>query len=246
MIVELVGAVVALGLAIATREAAPSAPSVVIAVAAGCAGVLGILCLYRGLAVGRMGVVAPVTAVIGAGIPVVAGIALQGAPAPAAIVGILLGVLAVVLVSRAPSGADVGRSGIEFAVAAGLGIGGFNLLISRVPDGEVFWPLTILRLAAIPLVAAIVIVGRQPWRVPRPMLVPVSVVGVFDMGGNAFFILAAQAGALAIAAVLSSLYPVITVILAAAILRERITPSHAFGIGLAAVAVACIAIGSAA
>jgi drug/metabolite transporter (DMT)-like permease len=184
--------------------------------------------------------------VIGAGIPVVAGFVLQGAPAPAAIVGILLGVLAVVLVSRAPAGADIGRSGIEFAIAAGLGIAGFNLLISRIPDGEVFWPLTILRLAAIPLVAAIVVIGRQPWRVPRRLILPASVVGVFDMGGNAFFILAAQAGALAIAAVLSSLYPVVTVLLAAVILRERITPSHATGIALAAVAVAFIAFGSAA
>jgi drug/metabolite transporter (DMT)-like permease len=245
LVVELVGAAIAAALGFLTGEAAPSAQGVAIGVAAGFAGVLGILCLYRGLAVGRMGVVAPVTAVIGAGIPVLAGIAFEGLPQPAAVVGIVLGIVAVVLVSRAEGGPEASRSGIELAIAAGIGIGSFNLLISQAPDGEVFWPLTILRLTSIPIAAAIVLVGGQPWRVPRAVLPQASVVGAFDMGGNAFFILAAQAGALAIAAVLSSLYPVVTVLLAILILRERVTPSHAVGIVVAVAAVGLIAVGAA-
>ena len=189
-----------------------------------------------------MGVVAPVTGVLSAGVPVVVGIALQGLPTTPVGVGLLLGLVAVVLVSRVPGEAG-SRSGIELALVAGLGIGSFNLLIGLLPDGSVLWPLTALRLTAVPLVAGIVIVARQPWRVPRPVIAPAALVGVFDMGGNVFFILAAQAGALAIAAVLSSLYPIVTVILAIAILHEKVTAWHAVGIATATVAVALIASG---
>ena len=238
LVVELVGAALAASLAIVSGEAAPAPTSLFIAVAAGFLGITGLVSLYRGLAVGRMGVVAPVTGVLSTGVPVIVGIGMQGLPTTPVGVGLLLGLAAVVLVSRVPGQAGR-RSGIELALVAGLGIGSFNLLIGLLPDGStVLWPLTILRLTAVPLVAGIVILGGQPWRVPRPVIAPAALVGVFDMGGNVFFILAAQAGALAIAAVLSSLYPIVTVILAIAILHEKVTAYHAIGIATAAVAVA--------
>ena len=87
---------------------------------------------------------------------------------------------------------------------------------------------------------------RSAWRAPRRLLPAIAGVGVLDMAGNGAFILAVQTGALAVAAVLSSLYPVTTVILATVVLHERVTRSHAVGIALAAVAVGCIAAGSAA
>jgi drug/metabolite transporter (DMT)-like permease len=93
-------------------------------------------------------------------------------------------------------------------------------------------------------VAAIVVL-RQPWRMSTDLLPKLVIVGVLDMVGNAAFILAAQTGQLAIAAVLSSLYPVTTVILAIAILRERVTRSHLVGIALTAVAIVLIGLGSA-
>ncbi|MER3417805.1 MAG: EamA family transporter, partial [Chloroflexota bacterium] len=83
--------------------------------------------------------------------------------------------------------------------------------------------------------------GRRPWRLPRSLLGPVTLVGVLDMAGNVFFIVATQVGRLDVAAVLSSLYPVTTVVLAIALLRERLTVGHAVGIGLAALAVGLIA-----
>jgi drug/metabolite transporter (DMT)-like permease len=180
--------------------------------------------------------------VLGAATPVVVGIALEGTPAPAQLAGIALGILAVVLVSRVP-GPVGGRSGIEFAIAAGIGIGGFNVLIGQLPDGEVLWPLVALRMLAVPIVAVMVVLGRQAWRVPRSAVAPAVGVGVLDMFGNLFFILAAQAGALAIAAVLSALYPVVTILLAIAILGERVTRSHAVGIAAAVTAIALIAAG---
>ncbi|HSG87319.1 MAG TPA: EamA family transporter [Candidatus Limnocylindrales bacterium] len=245
LIVEVVGAVIAAGLALVLAEPLPSVPGLAFGVAAGLSGIIGILALYQGLAVGRMGVVAPVAGVMGASIPVLAGIALEGLPSPIVLVGIGLGIVAVILVSRIPGPAG-GRSGLEFGLAAGAGIAGFNVLISQLPEGEVFWPLAALRLVSIPIVAAIVLLARRPWRVPRPALGPASLVAVFDMAGNAFFILATQVGVLAVAVILSSMYPVVTVLLAVAILRERLTRTHAIGIAVAAVAITFIAGGQAA
>jgi drug/metabolite transporter (DMT)-like permease len=127
---------------------------------------------------------------------------------------------------------------------AGLGIGLFNVTLTRVDDALVFGPLTLARLtSALVLAAALVALRRRPAIAPR--LVPaVIVIGLLDMAGNAGFLLAEQTGSLAVASVLSSLYPVTTVVLAALLLRERITRDHGVGIVLALLAIALIAAGS--
>jgi drug/metabolite transporter (DMT)-like permease len=240
LVVELVGSVIAAAAAWLTGEPSPSGSGLGLGLAAGAVGMVAILCLYQGLAVGRMGVVAPVAAVIGVSFPVIVGMATEGLPATVQILGIALGIVAVVLVSRVP-GPTGGRSGIEFAIAAGFGIGGFSVLISQLPEGEVLWPLAALRLLAIPVIAILVLVGRQPWRLPRRAIGAAAMIGVIDLVGNLMYILATQTGQLAIAAVLSSLYPIVTVVLAIAFLGERLTRTHAIGIAVAALAVACIA-----
>jgi drug/metabolite transporter (DMT)-like permease len=95
------------------------------------------------------------------------------------------------------------------------------------------------------LLATFILSRRQPWRLPRDIAPKVLVVGLLDMCGNAFFILATQAGALAVAAVMSSLYPVVTVLLAILVLHERVTRSHLAGIALTAVAIVLIGAGDA-
>jgi drug/metabolite transporter (DMT)-like permease len=224
-------------------EPLPGPADVAWSVAAGVAGVIGISALYAGLATGRMSVVAPVTGVLAASIPVVAGIVLEGLPSVQVLVGIGLALLAVVLVSRVAD--ETGRSGgLRFALLAGGAIGAFNVLIAQVSQGLVFGPLTIMRGTQAVIIVVVILVGRAPWRM-KPLLVPaVLLIGLLDMGGNAFFIAARQAGELAIAATLSSLYPVGTVVLAALLLRERIALQHAAGILLAATAVALIASGA--
>ena len=211
---------------------------------AGIAGGIGITALYKGLAVGRMGIVAPVTGVIAALIPVVAGIVLEGLPAPIVLTGIVLAIVAVVLVSRVDDGRD-GPSGIGLALLAGIAIGALSVCISQISDSHVFGPLVVIRATQAVLIGGAIILTRAAWR-PAGRLVPaIAAVGVLDMLGNGMFILAVQTGALAVAAVLSSLYPVTTVILATVLLHERVTRSHAIGIALAVVAVGCIAAGSA-
>jgi drug/metabolite transporter (DMT)-like permease len=238
-----VGAVVSIGLAVVADEPIPGPAALAISVAAGIAVTVGIVGLYHGLAVGRMGVVAPVTGLLAAVLPVVVGIVRDGPPATPVLAGIVLALVAVVLVSRAPGTAG-SRSGIELAIVAGVGIGAFNILVGELPDGEVFVPLNAIKLTAATVLVTALAVGHRAWRIPQ-RVVPIAVVGgVFDMAGNAFYVLATQAGRLDVAATLSSLYPVTTILLAMALLGERVTRSHAVGIAAAVAAIALIGSGS--
>lgn len=240
---QVVGLGAAVVLALIRGEAAPAPIDIGLSALAGAAGSVGVAGLYRGLAEGRMGVVAPVTGVLAALVPVAAGVALQGLPAPAVTVGIVVAILAVVLVSRSGDGAE-GPSGLRYALVAGVAIGLFNVIISRLSHGSIYWPLAILRVVEILAFGAVVGIGRRPWRLAAAVVPAVVAIGVLDMLGNAFFVLAAQAGLLAVAAVLSSLYPVVTVILASVLLHERVSRLHAIGIVGAAIAIALIAAGS--
>jgi drug/metabolite transporter (DMT)-like permease len=239
-----VGVAIALAIALVRGEAIPSSADVGWAIAGGVAGGVGITALYRGLAIGRMGIVAPVTGLLAAVIPVVAGVILEGLPPALVVIGIVLAVAAVVLVSRVADESG-SRAGMPEALLAGTGFGLFVVLIAQVSDGLVFGPLTIVRLTEAALLGGLILVTRTRWRPPRSLLPIIVAAGVLDMAGNASYILAVQTGALAVAAVLSALYPVVTVILATLILHERVTREHATGIALAALAIVCIGVGSA-
>ncbi|HEU0244969.1 MAG TPA: DMT family transporter [Candidatus Limnocylindrales bacterium] len=242
---QLVGMVLALAIALARGEPVPHGADLGWSIVAGMAGVIGITALYRGLAVGRMGVVAPTTGVLAAVIPVVVGFTLEGVPRPAVIAGIVTALVAVVLVTRAPSHDDGRASGLPWALASGLMIGLFNVCIGQLSGESAFAPLVVIRLVQAIALTAFILLARQPWRVGRRFLPALVLIGALDMTGNAAFILATQSGQLAIAAVLSSLYPVTTVILAIAIHRERLSRSHLAGIALTAVAIGLIGLGTA-
>jgi drug/metabolite transporter (DMT)-like permease len=224
-------------------EPFPGPADVALASVAGVFGGMGILSLYHGLATGRISVVAPLAGVLAATIPVAFGIALEGLPGPGRLVGIGVALVAVVLVSRSPDPSGDRPGGVRFGLLAGLGFGLFNVFASRFTPGVVFGPLAIVRAFEPALVIALIVATRRPWRVPRSVLPLAALVGAGDMAGNAFFVLAAQAGRLDVAAVLSSLYPVTTIILATILLRERVTRSHGAGIAAAGVAIALIAAG---
>ena len=190
-----------------------------------------------------MGVVAPIAGVLGAAIPVLVGAVLQGLPAPAQLAGIVVGLVSVVLVTRVPEITSGRSAGVGPALIAGVGFGAFFVFLGRVSAGSVFAPLVVVRVVATVLMAAIVLASRSPWRLSRASYVPVVIAGTLDMGGNLWYLLAAQQGRLDIAAVLASLYPVVTIVLAAAVLRERIGGAQAIGILAAAGAIILIAAG---
>jgi len=243
--VDLVGTIIMVGVALATGEPTPGPATLGLAALAGVLAVAGIVGLYTGLAVGRMGVVAPVTGVIAATLPVIVGLVAQGWPGAEVVAGIVLALVAVVLVSRS-SDAGGRRSGIEYAVIGGVGLGLFNIAVGSFPEHRVAWPLAVIKASSVVPIVALIVLGRRPWRVPRPILPALLATAVLDLAGNGLYILATQAGRLDVAATLSSLYPVTTVVLAVIVLRERVTRGHLFGIIVAALAIALIAGGSAA
>jgi drug/metabolite transporter (DMT)-like permease len=245
-VTQVVGMVVALAIAIARGEPVPAGLDLVWSVGAGACGVVGMTSLYRGLAVGRMGVVAPSTGVIGAVVPVLAGFALEGVPTAATVAGIGVALVGVVLVTRAPGRSSDGPSGFEWALIAGIAIGGFNICIGQISNAGQFGPLVVLRLVQSMILVTLIVAWRQPWRIHPGDLAKLSVIGVLDMLGNVAFISAAQVGALAVATILASLYPVTTVLLALSLLHEKVTRSHVAGIALTVTAIALIGIGTAA
>src|SRR5262249_49163005 len=119
-----------------------------------------------------------------------------------------------------------------------------NIVVGAFPEHAVAWPLAVIKAVGVVAIALLVLVGKRPWRIPRPIWPALAVVAVLDLAGNAFYLLATQVGRLAIAATLSSLYPVTTVILAVVILRERVTRIHLVGIVMAMLAIVLITGGS--
>ncbi len=234
-LVGLAGAVVGMAL---LGETLPAPSDAAWAAVAALFGAVGLTALYRALADGRMGIVAPVTGVLTAAIPVAIGIATAGAPGPVRAAGFALALLAIVLVSLVDD-ETTGRGGLLLAIAAGACFGLYTACVGQVEVG-VFGPLFVSRATASAVVLAIVVARRTPVRslaAEEPRLVRLIVaVGILDLIGNATFLVAAQASGLALAAVLGSLYPVSTVILAAIVLREPIGRLHAVGIATAALA----------
>jgi drug/metabolite transporter (DMT)-like permease len=237
------GAAIALGLAFAWGESVPPPGDIAWAALAGLCGPTALVFFYRGLATGRMGVVAPVAGVLGATVPVVSAAITQGLPAPLQVAGIALALIAVVVVTRVEDGGDGRDSGVRLAILAGLGFGAFFVLLGRMESHAVFAPFVVVRLVATLVMLAVVRLGRANWRIIRPSYVPVLIAGTLDLGGNLWYLLAAQQGRIDVAAVLSSLYPVVTILLAAVLLRERIGRIQGLGIVMAVAAIVLITAG---
>jgi drug/metabolite transporter (DMT)-like permease len=207
--------------------------------AGGACGLVGIVLLYFGLATGPNRLVSPLSAVVAAAIPVVVGLATGDRPGELAIVGLAITPFAIWLVAggdlRAASGAT--RS-LAIAVGAGVGFGLFFVCLAQTPDDAGAVPLLAARLTSTTLMLAAVATGRAapPTRadIPIPVL-----AGTLDMGANGLFLWSAIDGDLAVVGALVSFYPVTTVLLAMAILGERVSRSQALGLILA---VACAAL----
>lgn len=219
--------------------------------AAGLAGVAGASLLYRGLAIGRMSVVAPITGVLAAGVPVVFGLAVGERPGPIALTGVGLGLIAVVTISRTPNPSESvavetplhSREGIVEALGAGLGFGLFFILLERSPVASGLWPLVGTRISMIVLVGGVVAIGRVSVRLPAGVALPLVGLGFVNVLADLLYLLATRRGLLSLVAVITSMYPAATVTLARLILDERMSGQQLIGLGLAAVSVALIASG---
>lgn len=213
----------------------------------GVGGGVGTAFLYRGLSAGRMGVVAPISGVGAAVVPVLVALALGERPGLLVWVGIACALPGIWLVARDPRSDDAdspgGSSGVLDGVIAGLGFGGQFAALGQVADGSGFLPLGVNQLAAAVVVAALAVAARAPW-VPRERAAYAGVVcGLLGLAATGAFMVAAQQGSLTVSSILTSLYPAFTILLAALVLRERVLGGQAVGLALCGVAVALVAAG---
>ena len=229
----------------------PSRTDLLWGVAAGLTGGGGVALLYRALAIGRMAVVAPTTAVCAVVIPVVAAMLLGERPGGLAVLGIAVGIGSIVLVSQqaeatsgtAQSGASGLPPGVGIALVSGVLIGFFFLSLAQTAPSAGMWPILAARITSVTLFAAAALVRGIPLAPARPALWLALAGGMVDMLANAAYLLAARGGQLSLVVTLSSLYPASTVLLARVLLGERLNARQLGGVGCALAAIVLIVIG---
>lgn len=210
----------------------------------GLAGAAGIGLLYKGLSVGPMSMVAPVTALLSAAVPVMAGFVEGERPSGAVALGMAAALVAIVLVS-AEGGGSLRPSdlrGLTYALGAGLGFGLFFVALSHTGDDAGLWPLLAARAASVTVMGALAISGRVSRAVPGGSARSFTLAaGVLDIAANLLYLLAVRQGLLSVVSVLAALYPVSTIVLARIVLKERFARIQLVGMALALPAAILIA-----
>jgi len=250
-----------LGLWVAVRGHGPPGPAVLWACLAAVLGTTGLVAFYRGMAAGALSIVAPIAGA-GAAIPVIWGLAHGDHPSGYQKLGFAAALIGIVLASferrpRAPGGTSqfpqtpsAGPLRGQAAVAAGVGwaaiamlaFGAFYIPMHAASHGDFVWAAFVFRLTSTTLIAGAWLVLRPP-RARRADLPVLASIGVLDTGGNVFFAAASAKGLVSVVSILASLYPVVTVLLARAVLHERVHRSQEFGILLALTGIVLISAG---
>ena len=234
-----VGLVLLVTLALIGKEPFPDPADLLWGGLAGVAGVLGLLSFYAALSKAKMGIAAPVSALLTVALPVLFSAFTVGLPTLLQLGGFVLAGLSIALISR-PQRAKGSLQGIGLALMAGCGFGCFFILISRVNPASTFCPLVVARFTSICVLLVLMRLQRKPL-LPGMTVAPLVVLaGVLDAIGSALFVLAAHSGRLDVAAILSSLYPAATVGLSVLVLRERVIRIQAIGILLLLLAIPVI------
>ena len=244
--VTVIGSAVATALAWATLIAVggpgPSVRAVAWGLASGLAGGAGTLVLYRGLARGQMSVVGPLSAVGAAVVPVAAGVALGERPSILAVAGVLVSLPAIVLVAASGSVRGKLGAGLLDGLAAGVAFGILFVGLAQAGRDAGLWPVACEQTGALLITLAVAVKSREPLRIPlRAAGLPV-LSGASGMAATLAYFYATHFSMLAIAAVLVSLYPGFTVMLARLILHERFSPAQRAGLGLCTLAIIAIAL----
>ncbi|HXH88615.1 MAG TPA: EamA family transporter [Gaiellaceae bacterium] len=214
-----------------TRDPFLGQAAVLAAAGAGICGVTGLAALYRGMAIGAMGVVAPISS-MAAAIPFAVGIARGERPSLLQFVGAAVALAGLALVSRTNDDLK-GRfaAGVGLALAAAVGFGLYFVLLDVAADESVSWAVLVARLASAALALAAAVAAGVSLGLPRRFVLPVLGVGLCDVGANVMFALATTRGLVSVVSVLTSLYPAVVVALAAFLLRERVGTIQFVGAG---------------
>jgi drug/metabolite transporter (DMT)-like permease len=238
-----IGGLVAIALIVGVRGKGPADSAALLAIPAAVSGTLGLYAYYRGMAVGAMSIVAPIAG-ISAIVPVIFGIATGDRPSVWQLPGMAFALGGVFLASREP-----GRGGSRFAAGAGLallaalGFGGYFPPMHAAGAADFWWASLIFRMTSTSVILATVLV-RRPSLTIAPVQVPLlALIGIGDMLGNLLFAAASTSGLVSVTSVLASLYPIVTVVLARLVLKERVARSQEAGIALTLAGVALISAG---
>jgi drug/metabolite transporter (DMT)-like permease len=202
----------------------------------GLCGAAGVGLLYKGLSVGRMSVVAPITALLSAAVPVVAGYAEGERPGGAAVLGMALALVAIVLVSAEGEGSlrPSDLRGVTYALGAGLGFGLFFVALSHTGEGSGLWPIVAARAASVTVIGTVALLGFVSRTPPVPgSRALTAAAGALDAQANVLYLLAVREGLVSVVSVLAALYPVSTIILARIVLHERFHRVQLAGMALA-------------
>lgn len=232
--------------AVASGDSPPGLADVVPAVGAGMAGAAGLAALYRGMAIGAMGIVAPISALSPA-VPLAVDLVRGDAPAAVQWAGIATALTGVVLLARDPGGTTMRgtglAAGVSLALVAALGFGLFVVGLDAASDGGATWAVVVARTSSTLVALCAVLLVSVPLRPPRRLLPAIAAVGVFDTTANALVAVATTYGSAGIVAVLSALYPLTTILLARVFLSERLDRPRRVGGALALAGAALVAIG---
>ena len=231
---------------VASGDGFPDLGPAAVATAAGVAGCAALAAFYRGLAIGTMSIVAPVSAT-GAAVPVLVGLASGERPGAIQIAGILVAMAGIILAAREPAGdaptPDM-RLSLGLAGLAALGFGSFFVLLDiATEEGGAAWSLLLVRVGEVALLASLALVRRPAMPRSLPAAAPLLAVGALDFTATALFALATQEGLLSVVAVVGSLYPAVTVVLARVVLSERVARSQELGVVLTLAGVVAISAG---
>ena len=231
-----------LGIWVAARGEGPPGSEVLWACLAAVLGTTGLIAFYRGMAAGALSIVAPIAGA-GAAIPVIWGLARGDRPSLYQQLGFAAALVGVILASfeRRPEAARL-AAGAGWAAIAMLAFGGYYVPMHAASHADFLWAAFVFRLTSTTIIVVAWLVLR-PARAKRADLPALASIGVLDTGGNVFFAAASSKGLVSVVSVLASLYPVVTVLLARAVLHERVHRSQELGIALALAGIVLISAG---
>ena len=228
-------------------EPIPDLRSWMFAMLAGALGTLGLVLLYHAMTLGLMSIATPVSALLAAALPVVVGIFREGLPAWTTFIGFGFALFAVWMISQGEDGVTdilAHLADLKLPLIAGIGFGSYFVFMHEATStGSTIWPMVASRSGGLILITVYMLVTRSSWKVEDASAWPIITLnGILDISGNVFFILAGQMGRLDVAAVLSSLFPGATVILAWIFLKERLSLNQWIGIAAALTAIVLMTI----
>lgn len=239
---EIIGIFILFFVIMAVGEPFPNSRVWIFATLAGALGTMGLILLYHSMTLGLMSIATPVSALLAAALPVFFGIFREGLPEWMTFIGFGFALLAVWMISQGEAGVRdilLHLSDLKLPLLAGIGFGFYFILMHEATNtGATIWPMAASRFGGLILITTYMLITRSPWKVGDSTAWPIITLnGILDISGNAFFILASQAGRLDVSAVLSSLFPGATVLLAWIFLNERLSRNQWIGILSALIAI---------